>query len=340
VRNLLFKLVGLAILASSLFFGWQLMRYQSFVKFPLEVGDEGVTVLVRPGMSLAAVAQELAQRGLLQDDRLFVWMGRLSGKAADLKAGEYRIEPGTTPQRLLEQLVAGQVVQYNLTLVEGWNFRQVMEAVNASPQLEHTLASTEPAEVMARIGRAGEHPEGRFFPDTYHFPRGMSDIEFLRRAYRAMAERLEREWAGRADGLPLETPYEALILASVVEKETGQAWERPAIAGVFIRRLKKGMLLQTDPTVIYGLGNDFDGNLTRTHLQSDNPYNTYRRRGLPPTPIAMPGGESLHAALHPEEGDALYFVAKGDGSHYFSATLEEHNRAVVKYQLRGRRQGP
>jgi UPF0755 protein len=223
-----------------------------------------------------------------------------------------------------------------LTLVEGWNFREVLEAVREHPVIVDTLpAEATASDVMALLGHPDEHPEGRFFPDTYLFPRDTTDVQFLMRAFERMETILEDEWEQRAAELPLKDPYEALILASIIEKETGRADERTEIAGVFIRRLRKGMLLQTDPTVIYGLGDSFDGNLRRRDLEADNPYNTYRRAGLTPTPIAMPGRDAIHAALHPADGDALYFVAKGDGSHQFSATLGEHNRAVRRYQLKG-----
>ncbi len=336
MRELLFKLIGALILAASLFGGWQLMRYQAFVQGTLEVGPEGAVVAVRPGMSLRSVAGSLEREGLISDAQLFIWMARLKGAAQNIRAGEYRVESGMGPPALLDRMVSGQVVQHALTVVEGWTFRQMLDAMHKSPHLDHTLAGLGDSEIMARLGRAHEHPEGRFFPDTYHFPRGMTDLEFLKRAYRSMSERLEAEWANRKEGLPLKGPYEALILASIVEKETGVPEERPEIAGVFVRRLLKGMRLQTDPTVIYGLGEAFDGNLRRRDLRAENPYNTYRIKGLPPTPIAMPGGDAIHAVLHPKDGKALYFVARGDGSHQFSATLTEHNAAVVRYQLKGR----
>jgi UPF0755 protein len=225
------------------------------------------------------------------------------------------------------------VVQYPLTLVEGWTFRQVMEALQADERLEHLIEDPSAEAVMARLGRRGVHPEGRFFPDTYHFTRGSSDLDILKRAHAAMERVLAEEWEARADGLPIESPDEALILASIIEKETGLASERAEIAGVFVRRLRLGMRLQTDPTVIYGLGDDFDGNLRRADLRNDHPYNTYVHAGLPPTPIALPGREAIRAALNPADGETLYFVARGDGSHAFSVTLEEHNRAVRKYQL-------
>lgn len=335
MRERLFKLAGVLILAGSFVAGWLLMSYQQFVDTPMVLLDGApVTLQVSPGSSVKTIARTLQHQGLVQDSRYFVWMVRLRGKAARIQAGEYLVAAGMTPAQLLGDMVSGKVRQYSITLLEGWSFRQMMAEIDASPYLRHQLSGLSGDAVMTRLGREGEHPEGRFFPETYLFPRGLTDTEFLQRAYRAMAQRLEQEWSTRAEGLPLKSPYEALILASIVEKETGQPSERAEIAGVFVRRLKKGMRLQTDPTVIYGIGLKYDGNIRARDLEQDTPYNTYTRRGLPPTPIAMPGGEALHAALHPEMGDSLYFVSRGDGSHHFSASYEEHECAVKKYQQR------
>ncbi len=337
MKGRLFKLIGALVLAGSLGFGWVLVSYQQFVDQAMTLeGSEPVQLLVSPGSSVRTVARTLQKQGLIEDGRYFVWMARLRGKAGSIQAGEYLIESGSTPSQLLENMVSGKVRQYSITLLEGWNFRQMMEQIEASPYLNHQLKGLDEYEVMTALGREGEHPEGRFFPDTYHFPRGLSDVEFLKRAYKEMAQRLEQEWSKRAEGLPLKSPYEALILASIVEKETGATYERPEIAGVFIRRMRKGMRLQTDPTVIYGMGLAYDGNIRKKDLLKDTPYNTYTRSGLTPTPIAMPSGEALHAALHPDDGDSLYFVSRGDGSHHFSSTLEEHECAVVKYQIKRR----
>jgi UPF0755 protein len=259
---------------------------------------------------------------------------RLNGLATRLQAGEYALTPGLTPPALLERIVAGQVIQYPLTVVEGWTFRQLRQALAAHPKLVQTLAGLSDAEIMTRLGRPGDHPEGRFLPDTYHFPAGFTDAAFLRRALTAMDQRLADLWKRRSPAAPLQEPYQALILASIIEKETGMAAERAEIAGVFARRLRQGMRLQTDPTVIYGLGEAFDGNLRRRDLETDTPYNTYTRAGLPPTPIALPGLAALEAAVNPADGDTLYFVADGEGGHVFSRTLEEHNRAVRRYQLK------
>ncbi|GAB6041901.1 endolytic transglycosylase MltG [Endothiovibrio diazotrophicus] len=328
----LIRLLGVLLFSAALIAGWFVWDYQRFAETPLAIARP-LVLEVKPGRSVAALGRELAGRGLMRSPRYFTLLARIGGHGRRIKAGEYRLEPGVTPRGLLEKLVAGRPIEYAITLVEGWSFRQVMAAIEAEDRLEHSLAGMGGGEVMTRLGHPDEHPEGRFFPDTYRFPKGESDLSVLRRAYERMEQVLAEEWAGRESGLPLQGPYQALTLASIVEKETGRAAERPEIAGVFVRRLRKGMLLQTDPTVIYGLGDAFDGNLRRRDLKRDTPYNSYTRKGLPPTPIAMPGREAIRAVLHPADGNALYFVAKGDGSHHFSATLREHNRAVRKYQL-------
>lgn len=327
-----FKSFAVVVLAASLGLGWFLVDYRSFLDSPLN--SEGETFMVEPGTSVRGIASRLHERGLIDKPRYFEWHTRLGGPG--LKAGEYRISAEHTPADLIRDMKQGKVLLHSLTIVEGWTFAQMLQLLHANDYVQHTLEDLGPEEIMERLGYAGEHPEGKFFPDTYRFPRGTSDVAILKRAYQAMQNHLEREWEMRDPDLPLESPEEALVLASIIEKETGQPSERGQIAGVFVRRLQKGMRLQTDPTVIYGLGSSFDGNLRRRHLREDGPYNTYRRGGLPPTPIALPGLASIHAALHPEPGDALYFVSRGDGSHAFSATLQEHNRAVIKYQLGGR----
>jgi UPF0755 protein len=336
---LLVKLGAAGFLVASLLAGWLWSLHHAALDRPLRVGEQPAILLVEPGASLAGVGDDLVERGLLENTFFWVWHARWKGLAAKIKAGEYRIQPETTPRELLHDLVAGKVMQHSLTLVEGWSFKQMMNAVAANSVLVHTLEGASAAQVMTQMGVPGEDPEGRFFPDTYHFPRGTSDVDILQRAYRTMEERLQREWSQRTDSLPYRNPYEALILASIVEKETGEPSERREIAGVYVRRLRQGMRLESDPTVIYGLGDAFDGNLTRRDLQRVTPYNTYRTKGLPPTPIAMPGGAAIHAALNPAPGDALFFVARGDGTHYFSATLSEHRQAVAKYQLRRRSSG-
>jgi len=334
MRERLFRLAGVLLLLGSLGLGWVWYGYQSFTTTPLSVPEAGATIEVKPGSSMTALARHLERDGIISSARYFIWLARLKGSSHQIHAGEYRIDAGMAPEQFLDLMVEGRVQQYALTLVEGWTFRQMMDALHGDEYLTHTLSGKTDSEIMAELGYPDEHPEGRFFPDTYHFPRGLSDIEFLRRAHRQMVDVLAYEWERRSEGLPITTPDEALTLASIVEKETGLASERAAIAAVFISRLQKGMRLQTDPTVIYGLGVSFDGNLRRRDLLADTPYNTYVRKGLPPTPIAMPGRDSIHAALHPAASKALYFVARGDGSHQFSETLEEHNRAVQHYQLK------
>lgn len=313
------------------------MRYDAFLGTPITLPNEKSALYeILPGATARSVANELAQGGLLSSADFFYWHARISDQAARIRAGEYRIQPGMTPPQLLALFVSGPMAAYQLTIVEGWTFKQMRSALEQDGKLQVTLAGLSDTEVMNRLGLPGEHPEGLFFPDTYSFPRGMTDLEFLKRAYERMQVVLQESWARRADDAPVKTPYEALILASIVEKETGVPHERAAIAGVFARRLRKGMKLQTDPTVIYGMGDTFDGNIRRRDLLQDTPYNTYVHRGLPPTPICLPGREAIEAALAPENGKSLYFVAKGDGSHYFSNTLEEHNGAVRKYQLGGK----
>lgn len=310
-----------------------LTRYQDFRDSRLTVPAGGLEYVLEEGTSLRRLAQDLEQRGIIRYPRFFVWLGRETDSARRLQTGEYRFTAEMTPVSLLETLTAGDVIQHALVIVEGQTFREMLAVVRGSETLQSTLEVTDASDIMVRLGHANEHPEGRFLPDTYHFPGGTTDVAFLQRAYDAMTETLASAWEKRDEDLPLKTPYEALILASIVEKETGQADERPLIAGVFVQRLRKGMRLQTDPTVIYGMGDDFDGNIRRRDLLADTPYNTYTRDGLPPTPIAMPGRDAIDAVMHPQENGYLYFVARGDGSHYFSRTLKEHNQAVKKYQL-------
>jgi UPF0755 protein len=301
---------------------------------PLHPGEQ--TYEVRPGMTLRAFARELMARGVLREAHSFVTIATLTGRSRSLKVGEYRFPDGASVSAILDQVVAGRVVEYPLVLVEGWTFRQFQQALAQAPRLQQTLSGLSPAQVMERLGRAGEHWEGRFYPDTYKYSSGHTDLMILARAFERMQAQLESEWPKRDSGLPFKNPYEALILASIVEKETGKGEERPLIAGVFLNRLQRGMKLQTDPTVIYGLGERFDGNLRRRDLVTDTPYNTYTRTGMPPTPIAMPGGAAIRAVLHPAATRALYFVSRGDGSHVFSETLKDHNDAVIKYQLGGK----
>lgn len=327
-RGLLLATLMIAIIAGAGYGAYQSYRASSLAGF-------APTVVNLPrGSSFAAVVRRLQEAGVLEYGWPFKVMARLQGKAGTVKAGEYRIEPGITPQRLLDRLVKGDVLLHRLTIIEGWNFQDLRAALRRHDAVRQTLGPLSGREIMERLGHPQTHPEGRFFPDTYLFPRGTADQILLQRAYQAMEEALAAAWRQRDPDLPLDSPYAALVLASIIEKETALASERRQIAGVFIRRLRRGMPLQTDPTVIYGLGQTFDGNLTRQHLRQDQPYNTYRHRGLPPTPIAMPGRESLLAAVQPADGDSLFFVSRGDGSHIFSATLEAHRQAVRCYQLK------
>ena len=284
-------------------------------------------------MSLQSITGKLQQQGILNQPHYLILEARRRGKAEKLQAGEYRLSPGMTPVDMLDLFVSGVVIQYAFTIIEGWTVRDLLQAIRKYPDLVQTLGDVDTGNLLDAIEVEGEFAEGRFYPDTYHFPGGTTDVEFLRRAWIQMQEILSDEWSMRAGDLPYQDPNEALIMASIIEKETGIPEERAEIAGVFVRRLQKGMKLQTDPTVIYALRENFDGNLRSGDMQTDSPYNTYLYAGLPPTPIAIPGRDALHAALHPAEGKTLYFVAKGDGSHYFSETLAEHNKAVARYQL-------
>jgi UPF0755 protein len=333
MNRLLPKILGICILLGSFIAGWLLMDVQDFLGSPQLKNSEPFDYTIEPGTSLKHLVRDLENDNVINHPSYLVWYARWHGVANRIQAGEYEFMPAIKPDEFLDQIVTGRVKQYSLTLIEGWSFDQLMAAVNQSGMLEHTLAGLDPEAIMARLGWPDQHPEGRFFPDTYRITRGMTDVAFLQRAHEAMEERLAQEWQQRDENLPYNSPYEALIMASIIEKETAVAEERGQIAGVFVRRLQKHMRLQTDPTVIYGLGDRFDGNLTRRDLKLFTPYNTYLNNGLPPTPIAMPGEASIYAALHPEPGDALYFVARGDGTHHFSASVEEHNRAVAKYQL-------
>lgn len=305
----------------------------------LRLPSDGVRIEVASGASLRTVAYDLGERGLLDAPWLLALYGRYTGDATRIRAGEYELAQGTTPRTLLAKLVSGQIFLHQITLIEGSRFRDVIAAVRAHPAIKAGTLSAE--DLMTELGAPGVHPEGQFFPDTYRFPRGTSDVELLRQARTALVQRLESAWARRRPDIEIDSDYEALVLASIIEKETALASERRLISGVFHERLRRGMRLQTDPTVIYGLGEGYDGNLRRQDLERDTPYNTYTRSGLPPTPIALAGAAAIDAAVDPERTDAVYFVATGlgDGSHRFSATLEEHERAVDEYLRRLRSSG-
>lgn len=307
--------------------GWRLLNQ------PVNLPTESMELEVQAGETLSGVLRRLEAVGAVHSPRQVVWAARVGGLDLGIKAGEYLVTSGIPLTALVTQLVEGRTVLHALTIVEGWTFNQMRRAMEAHPALEQTLTQLDSDSIMTRLNRPGVHPEGRFFPDTYLFSRGVTDLAFLERALLMMDRKLEEAWAARDGGLPYDTPFDALIMASIIEREAKIAAERPIIAGVFVRRLQRGMRLQTDPTVMYGVSPDFTDRLRTHHLRTDTPYNTYTRHGLPPTPIAMPGAGALEAAMRPSVGEYLYFVAKGDGSHHFSVTLEEHNRAVARYQL-------
>nr|WP_225915704.1 endolytic transglycosylase MltG [Pseudomonas urmiensis] len=328
-------LLEMGLILAGLALGWSAWKVHSVLEQPLHVEQERM-LDVPNGTTPNRMFYRMQSEGLLDDAvwlRLY-WRFNMAG--TPLHTGEYRLTPGMTVEQLFDAWRRGDVVQYNLTLVEGWTFRQVRAAVAKHEKIKHTLEGLSDAEVMDKLGHTGVFPEGRFFPDTYRFVRGMSDVELLQQAYMRLEEVLAKEWAERVSDLPYRDPYQALIMASLVEKETGIPQERGQIAGVFVRRLRLGMMLQTDPTVIYGMGERYNGRITRADLREPTPYNTYTISGLPPTPIAMVGREAIHAALNPSNGTSLYFVARGDGSHVFSDDLDDHNTAVREYQLKRR----
>ncbi|MEO8346576.1 MAG: endolytic transglycosylase MltG [Betaproteobacteria bacterium] len=303
---------------------------------PLQLPSSPYAFEVKSGMSLSAVARDLQGAGAIALAWPMIAMARLQGTDRSIKTGNYEVESGITLPQLLARLTQGDATQTSFAIIEGATFADVRRALKARGQVRNTVLDLPEGDLMARLGASGQGAEGRFFPDTYFFSDGSSDVALLRRAHDAMTQRLARAWESRAPGLPFASPDEALILASIVEKETGRAADRPMVASVFINRMKRGMRLQTDPTVIYGMGDDFDGNLRRRDLETDTPWNTYTRDGLPPTPISLPSQASLDAVLHPPPGEYLYFVARGDGTSQFSTNLTDHNRAVAKFQRGGR----
>ena len=322
--NCFLTLILLAAWAAGVFY----LQYQKALNAPLVAEGDGI-ITVKRGDTLASLNRELVQRGVIHSDWVLPVYARLNPQAANIKAGDYRIDASASLPSLMNDITNGKVVVYNITVVEGKTFKDLRASLVQTAGIEYTLNDKTDAQIATLLG-IDVSPEGWFMPETYQFHRGSSDLELLKRMYGEMQRTLEQEWPNRAEGLPLANPYQALILASIIEKETGVASERPQIAGVFVRRLQKDMLLQTDPSVIYGAA-DYHGDLTRKHLQTDPPYNTYINKGLPPTPIALPGKASIQAALHPADGDSLYFVADGKGGHTFSATYEEHQQAVARY---------
>lgn len=333
----LWRAVLLLVLLAAIAGGaWVWFDWARFARTPLTVASSGESIDVARGSSFKDIVRALRDRGATQASpfywRVLAMEMHASGR---LHAGEFALRQGMTPRDLIGDMATGKVMQRNFTIVDGWTFADLRRALGAVDTLTHDTAGLDDADIMKRVGAPeGDTPEGRFLPETYAYVKGDADSSILKRAYGAMAKTLDTAWAGRAQDLPLASPYEALILASIVEKETGRADERPRIAGVFVRRLQQHIMLQTDPTVIYGMGAAYAGNIHKSDLTTDTPYNTYTRAGLPPTPIAMPGRAAIEAALHPAEGKELYFVARGDGSHVFSATLDEHNKAVACYQLK------
>ena len=321
-------LTGIVVIVAMLATGFIYWADQPIIKSD----REAIAFTVSAGSGVRGAAQQVAQAGAPVQPLLLEALARLTGKSGKIKAGAYELEPGTSPRRLVEQLVRGEFAQHALVVIEGWTFRQMRQAVADNAALKHDTVAMSDAELLARVAPNYQQPEGLFFPDTYLFAKGASDLQIYRRAHVLMQKKLDDSWASRAAGLPYKTPYEALVMASIVEKETGQKAERDMIAGVFVNRLRQGMMLQTDPTVIYGMGERFRGNIRKRDLQTDTPYNTYTRAGLPPTPIALPGAAALAAALNPARTEALYFVARGDGTSHFSGSLNEHNQAVNKYQ--------
>lgn len=294
---------------------------------------ERIDYIIEAGSGPKTIARQMREAGISLDENQFVWLARLTEKDKQLQAGAYEAVQGDTLWTLLERMAQGDMLQTRITLIEGWDYKRIRTVLSENPHVKQTLVGLSDAELLAQLGSEATHPEGLFYPDTYVFVPGTSDYDILRRAYQAQADLLEKMWAERAPDLPLKTPYEALILASIVEKETGHSADRARVAGVFINRLRRGMLLQTDPTVIYGMGATYEGRIRKRDLQTDTPWNTYTRTGLPPTPIATPSKAALQATLHPEQHNFLYFVSRGDGTSEFSRNLNEHNRAVRKYIL-------
>jgi UPF0755 protein len=326
----LFALFVIAVAAVAAYGAWYLGSPVTIRAYPVEIE-------IPRGSGFRAAMEQLEKSGISMRRHEFELLARAQGKVRHIKAGSYEISQPLTPGQLLDKLTRGDVTQAEIRLIEGWTFGQFRAALDASPDLRHDTRGMDDGQILARLQASETHPEGLFFPDTYLFGKGASDFAVLRRAYRAMGRHLKEEWNAREQGVPYRTPYEALVMASIIEKETGQAGERDMIGGVLVNRLRIGMRLQVDPTIIYGLGATFDGNLKRSHLAEDGPYNTYTRAGLPPTPIAMPGLASIRAAMRPAKTNAMYYVSRKDGSSEFSRTLEEHNRAVTRYQLRGGR---
>ena len=333
--DLFSELMGISVIIISFICAWTLLGYHRFHLSTVDLEEEQMIYEIKPGDSINSIADDFVKRGWLPHAYYLKAHARLN-EHGSIKVGEYLISNNSTVLDLIKQFIEGKVVLHQLTIIEGWTFSQVRSALSDNPVLTQTLNDLSDEEIMEKIGSKGLHPEGQFLPDTYSFSRQTTDLQYLQQAHQALQNTLATAWKNRDENLPIKTPYEALTLASIVEKETGAAHERPLIAGVFMTRLRKNMKLQTDPTVIYGMGSRYQGNIKRKHLREDTPYNTYVHKGLTPTPISMPGAAAIEAVMHPKEEGYLYFVAKADGSgeHYFSKTLKEHNQAVRKYQLK------
>ncbi|MES2547210.1 MAG: endolytic transglycosylase MltG [Pseudomonadota bacterium] len=325
------RLTVTASVIGAIVLGAWLLQY---AKTSLNLTPQAQEITIQPKSGLRSIANQLVDQQVLSNPWPFIVLAKVLQKEQNLKAGDYTLNKNITPYQLLLSLNHGKATQGSITFIEGKTFKQMREKIAKNDAIKNTTLELSDAKIMALIGKGEPHAEGLFFPDTFYFDRGTQDVVLLKRAYDSMQAKLNQAWENRDPNLPYKNSYEALIMASIVEKETGKASERPMIAGVFLNRLRIGMRLQTDPTVIYGMGEDYDGNIRRKDLLADTVYNTYTRSGLPPTPIAMPGLASIEAALHPEKTKALYFVGKGDGSHVFSNSLIEHNRAVTKYQLK------
>lgn len=326
------KMIGILVLTISFSGGWIWMKYNNFINTPIQF-EQDVRYIIKPGYTVKKIARDLTMDGFLSHPWYFRLYARLSNNAHKIKAGEYRLSGALKPSELLSLFIKGTVIQHSITLVEGFTFKQILQTIFKNRVLVHTLGKKSTQEIMDQLGYPDENPEGRFYPDTYYFTKSTTDVQFLGRAYNMMTTILAEEWQNRLKGLPIKTPYETLILASIIEKESAWGSERDKISGVFIRRLKTRMKLQSDPTVIYGMGDRYQGRIYKKDLREDTPYNTYVHYKLPPTPIAIPSRQSIYFALHPAPGKELYFVANGTGGHHFSETLGEHNRAVRKFIL-------
>jgi UPF0755 protein len=324
IKKLLTSIIVLIFLAAAGLTFW--------ARQPITAGGEPIEFTVKPGSTLRSSAQQIANAGVPLNPVLFEMLVRATNKSARLKAGNYELKPATTPLMLIEQLARGEFAQESLAIIEGWTFKQMRQAIASHPALKHDTLELSDQQILEKIAADFHKAEGLFFPDTYLFAKGASDLQIYRQAHEYMMKRLQEAWEKRDPSLPYKTAYEGLIMASIVEKETGQTADRSMIAAVFVNRLKLGMMLQTDPTVIYGMGEQYSGNIRKGDLKKDTPYNTYTRTGLPPTPIALPGAESLSATFKPAKTEALYFVSRGDGSSQFSNNLADHNRAVSQYQ--------